>query len=121
MTTKRLKLNKMLNQLYKIQKERSKIMRRIFELQRKEVETMRWLVENDWSYIRRGDRVVILNDIQYPQSNDGSDKRALVQYTKKSKTDQLLVFIITENGYNTHRVARNIRKIYQVLKRLQVK
>ena len=69
------------------------------------------LKEVEAKSFRHGDRAYIENDILHPPSPDGSDRRATVQPTRKTVSDQTLVVLTTDNGYKTHRVPRNIRKM----------
>ena len=105
------KLNTILKQLCKIQQQRTKILRRVIELQRKEEAALKWLFDSDWNRVCTGDRVFILNDIQHPATNDGSDRRATVRYGRRTRSGQFLIFVTTDNGFKTHRASNNLRKL----------
>ena len=76
-----------------------------------ELKLTKWLTELEAKSFCHGDRVYIENDILHPPSPDGSDRRATVRYTKRTVSDQTLVVLTTDNGYKTHRVPHNIRKL----------
>ena len=103
--------NKLLSQLVKLQKQKEALMNKLNELHGEEKELTKWLTCLEGSTFRHGDRVYIENDIRHPPSPDGSDRRATVRYTRRTVSDQTLVLLTTDNGYKTHRVPRNIRKM----------
>ena len=75
------------------------------------MELIKRLKELEAKSICHGDRVYIENDILHPASHGGSDRQATVRYTRRTTTDQMLVVLTTDNGYKTHRVPRNVRKM----------
>ena len=109
----RLPVNKndLLSKLLKVQKQKQAVMAKLSLLHGEELELTKQLKEVEAKSFRHGDRVYIENDILHPPSPDGSDRRATVRYTRKTASDQTLVVLTTDNGYKTHRVPRNIRKM----------
>ena len=105
------KLNTVLKRLCKIQQQRTKILRRVIELQRKEETALKWLFDSDWTHVCSGNCVFILNDIQHPATNDGSDRRATVRYARRTRSGQFLIFVTTDNGFKTHRASNNLRRL----------
>ena len=103
--------NKLLSELVKLQKQKGVLIKKLNQLHSEEQELTKWLTSLEGSSFRHGDRVYIENDIRHPPSPDGSDRRATVRYTRRTVTDQTLVVLTTDNGYKTHRVPRNIRKM----------
>ena len=103
--------NKLLSKLVKLQKQKAAVMSKLCELHTKEKELTKLLTCLEGKSFCHGDRVYIENDIKHPPSPDGSDRRATVRYTRRTVSDQTLVVLTTDNGYKTHRVPRNIRKI----------
>ena len=109
----RLPVNKndLLSKLVKVQKKKQAVMEKLSLLHGEELELTKRLTEIEAKSFCHGDRVYIENDILHPPSPDGSDRRATVCYTRRTTTDQTLVVLTTDNGYKTHRVPRNIRKM----------
>ena len=103
--------NKLLSQLVKLQKQKEALMTKLKDLHGEEKELTNWLTCLEGSSFCHGDRVYIENDIRHPPSPDGSDRRATVRYTRRTTSDQTLVVLTTDNGYKTHRVPHNIRKM----------
>ena len=103
--------NKLLSELVKLQKQKGVLIKKLNQLHSEEQELTKWLTSLEGSSFCHGDRVYIENDIRHPPSPDGSDRRATVRYTRRTVTDQTLVVLTTDNGYKTHRVPRNIRKM----------
>ena len=109
----RLPVNKndLLSKLVKVQKQKVAVMTKLSKLHGEELELTKRLKELEAKSFRHGDRVYIENNILHPPSPDGSDRRATVRYTRQTTSDQTLVVLTTDNGYKTHRVPRNIRKM----------
>ena len=103
--------NDLLCKLIRVQKQKQAVMARLSLLHAEELELTEKLKEVEEKSFRHGDRVYIENNILHPLSPDGSDRRATVRYTRKTVSDQTLVVLTTDNGYKTHRVPRNIRKM----------
>ena len=103
--------NDLLSKLVKVKKRNQAVMEKLGLLRGEKLELTKRLTEIEATSFRHGDRVYIENDILHPHSPDGSDRRATVRYTRRTTTDQTLVVLTTDNGYKTHRVPRNIRKM----------
>mgnify|MGYP000373522218 CR=1 FL=1 len=60
-----------------------------------------------------GDRVRIINTVKVPftRSVNARDKTATVRYTHPQNEQLIKVFIITDNGFKTWRLEKNITKI----------
>ena len=91
-----------------LQRQRAKALKQIIDIHKKEADTMKWLMLKDWSFLRTGDRILVIND---SLGTEDADRLGTVRFTRRSKCDQLLVYFITDNGRKTHQVASNIRKL----------
>ena len=95
------------------------LVKEIKELQETEKENQRWLRRlsytkgNDLETFRINDRVQILNDILHKGTDDNNDtaRNATVIKIKVDKKGQTLVYLKTDNGYKTHRIPFNLRKM----------
>ena len=102
--------NKLLRELVKVQNKRKLLLNNVIVQEDKEKYLMNWLTWIEGTSFRTGDCVYIENNINHPESPDGSHRTATVRYTSVTKSKQILVYLTTDNGYKTRRLSRNIRK-----------
>ena len=103
--------NKLLSELVKIQNKRKLLLNNVIIQEDKEKYLMNWLTWIEGTSFCTGDRVYIKNNINHPESPDGSHRTATVRYTRVTKKEQTLVCLTTDNGYKTRRHSKNIRKL----------
>ena len=74
---------------------------------------MNYANRNDKENFKINDRVRILNIILHPGTNDNNDtaRNATVAKVKIDKRGNTLVYIQTDNGYNTHRIPYHLKKM----------
>jgi hypothetical protein len=104
----------LLEQLNALRIQENKVLERIHQAraQEKRTHTTEGLGGNEVPTYSYGDRVRIQNAISKPftrRANAG-DRESTVQYTL-TKNDSTKVFIRTDNGFNTWRLEKNLRRI----------
>ena len=103
--------NKLLRELVKVQNKRKLLLNNVIVQEDKEKCLMNWLTWIEGTSFRPGDRVYIENNINHPETPDGSHRTATVRHTSETKNKQTLVCLTTDNGYKTRRLSQNIRKL----------
>ena len=76
-------------------------------------EKLNYANRNDRENFKINDRVRILNIILHPGTNDNNDtaRNATVAKVKIDKRGNTLVYIQTDNGYNTHIILYHLKKM----------
>jgi hypothetical protein len=102
----------LLEQLKELRIREDKVLERIHQARAQERQTQEGSERYETRTYEHGDRVRIQNAISKPftrRANAG-DRDSTVQYTL-TNNDQTKVFIRTDNGFNTWRLEKNLRRI----------